>query len=529
MENHYLNDPLNLKELIQQIASFMRTNEQSFDLDTILGFLNRLLFDLDNHYDEPDAKASKLIQGIQKTLSGNPPSQKVADLAHNISGGQLDAFLMKNISEIVDAVQTSRRAPALWDSLLLKVSPLYFKKEELQTLHELISLHTLNGYGKFLLRLVKHGFSTLDNIPELAAKRLYEEAQTYDYDQPARFRLLKVAADYGNKQAALEYGNYMNRMRPSGVVPPQDAAEAFRYTYMALPLPSAMWNLAYQLESLQLSSDQVELLYYSIRINEKLRNSNAASHLSELEMVGCMAAGDKKRHVYDFAYKIYFYLGYSGFSKGFNSMAKLLTSERYGFELLTCKQFTSIDEIADYYYRKAIEGGCISAMQNVGIRKYKELLTAPQKDSFDVSYTEQLLKTASHYGLNRSTEVLGDFYLDCLPTPNILEAKRYFEEALKQTNSGNAYYHLGILATSWSDKAELFRKAMNAGKADAAYQYALAEHESYCIDHDCLHIRRALNAIEQYAPHMTPNVQEQSLVYSEELQKLLSKPSLDRG
>ena len=521
MEDKFLNDPLNIKDLIQHIASFMRESGQSFDLDTILGFMSRLLFDLESHYTEPDTKTEKIIHGIQKTLSGNPPSQRIADLALAICNGKLDALLQKNIAQIIDDVQTTSRAQVLWDSLLLKASPLYFGKHELQLLNNLVSARTAESYCEFLLLLVKHGFSSLDNIPELAAKRFYEEAQTYDYDQPARFRLLKVAADYGNKQAALEYGNYMNRTRPEGIVPPLDAAEAFRYTLMALPLPSAMWNLAYQLESLQLSSDQFNLLYYSIRINEKFKNSNVALHLHELGMVACMAVSEKKRQAYDFAYKIYFYLGYSGFAKGFNSMAKLLSSKRYEFELLDSAAFPDKSGMADYYYRKAVEGGCISAMQNVGIRKYKQLISTPQRDQFDVSYTEQLLQTASYYGLNRSTEVLGNFYLDCPSEPNYTEAKHYLEESVKLKNSGDAYYRLGLIASSWEDKADLYRRAMAAGKADAAYQYALAEHENYCIDDNRSRIRRAVNAIEQYSPRMSLEIQRQALAYADELRKLL--------
>lgn len=49
MEYQFLNDPLNIKDMIQRIASFMRESGQASAPDTILGFLNRLLFDLDSH------------------------------------------------------------------------------------------------------------------------------------------------------------------------------------------------------------------------------------------------------------------------------------------------------------------------------------------------------------------------------------------------------------------------------------------------------------------------------------------------
>ena len=334
MDEFFLNDPLNLKGQIQYIATFMKEANAATELDTILGFLTQLFSHLDRCYTESETETEKLIRAIQKALSGNPPSQRLRELAADIAEGRLDEYLHEMLQPIVAEICQTRHSQVLWDSLLLKASPLFFEKAELQRLQELTIDSSSEKRCEFLLLLIKHGFSTLDNIPELAAKRIYDEAQTYDFDQPARFRLLKVAADYCNRQAALEYGNYMNRTRADGVVPPQDAAEAFHYTLMALPLPSAMWNLAYQLESLQLSTEQFDLLCSNLKIDEKLKSNEFGPYLSELDSVACMAASDRKRSAYNYAYKIYFYLAYSGFSKGFNSLSKLLCQPQFEFKML---------------------------------------------------------------------------------------------------------------------------------------------------------------------------------------------------
>lgn len=202
-------------------------------------------------------------------------------------------------------------------------------------------------------------------------------------------------------------------------------------------------------------------------------------------------------------------------------MAKLLGSPRYEFALLDSEAYSSKIAMADRYYRKAIEGGCILAMQNVGIQKYGQLINSSQKSQYDILYTEKLLQTASYYGLSRSAESLGGFYLDCLDEPNYTEAKYYLEKSSKSKNRGDSFFRLGQIASSWEEKANLYRKAMESGKADAAYPYALAEHEIYCMDGDLSRIRRAVNAIEQYSLKMSHETQAQALSYADELRKLL--------
>lgn len=522
MVEQILNDTLNLKDLILSFTSFIRENSQSSPLNTMLGFIEELFKNLDlSEKDLPDIQMERLITDIQKLLSGNMQSQKVVSLARVICSGALDALLQKNIASIVMEVNTATAAPQFWSDLVVRASELYFSREEILFLQDRISLQTDEGYVACLLQLLKHGFATLDNIPAFAAKRFYEEAQTYDYDQPARFRLLKVAADYGNKQAALEYGNYMNRTRPDGQVPPLDAAEAFKYTLLALPLPSAMWNLAYQLESLQLTGDQTELLFYSVKIDDKLRGSEFDRCRHELGLVTCTATPNIKRQSFLYAYKMYFYLGYSGFSKGFNSIAKFLKVDSFGFSMPENTYFQNKSDLCNYYYRKAVSGGCISAMQNLGIQRYKEQKN--NEDPLDISYTKQLLQTAAYYGLQRSMETLGMFYLHCLPAPDYHEAKKCFLELNSYGENGNACYWLGMMAASWSEKADLFRRAMNAGNVNAAYQYALAEQEMYEMDRETSHIRRAINALEQYAPRMTPEAQRQARNYQRELIEIFEK------
>ena len=80
MDEFFLNDPLNLKGQIQYIATFMKEANAATALDTILGFLTQLFSHLDRCYTESETETEKLIRAIQKTLSGNPPSQRLREL-----------------------------------------------------------------------------------------------------------------------------------------------------------------------------------------------------------------------------------------------------------------------------------------------------------------------------------------------------------------------------------------------------------------------------------------------------------------
>ena len=97
-------------------------------------------------------------------------------------------------------------------------------------------------------------------------------------------------------------------------------------------------------------------------------------------------------------------------------------------------------------------GGCVAAMQSAGIQNYKQLTVKENRVTTDLQYTEQLLQTASYYGMNRSLSVLGDFYLDCLPKRDVGKAIGCYREALKIKKDGGIYYRLGLLSSSQSEK-----------------------------------------------------------------------------
>ena len=353
----------------------MKAANAATALDTILGFLTQLFSHLDRCYTESETETEKLIRAIQKTLSGNPPSQRLRELAADIAEGRLDEYLREMLRPIVAEICQVRHSQVLWDSLLLKASPLFFEKAELQRLQELTIDSSSEKCCEFLLLLIKHGFSTLESIPELAAKRIYDEAQTYDFDQPARFRLLKVAADYGNRQAALEYGNYMNRTRADRVVPPQDAAEAFHYTLMALPLPSAMWRSCLSVGiAASYLAEQFELLCSTLKINEKLKNSEFVPYLYELDSMLLVWLPRIRNEVsiimlirFISIWRILVSL------KGLIPCRSLLSQPQFEFKMLQGTEYLDKFSLADHYLRKAVMGGCVCGNAKRGHSKLQAI------------------------------------------------------------------------------------------------------------------------------------------------------------
>lgn len=561
MEEQYLNDPLNLKSLIIRFTDYYDKNVPTSGLKNMLGFLKCLLDGIDlekvNPPDKPSGrgktdpagktgekgKTDRVMLDIQKLLSGNVQPQKFSGLTQAICSGELDRPLLKNISRIVDEVSASPYAVGFWNDLALEASELFFSREEVQSLRRLLAPESAGRTAQeqtavcreCVLLLVKHSFATLANIPDLAGARFYELSQTLDFDNPSRYRLLKVAADCGSKDAALEYGNYINRIfRTHAQVPfaPQDSGESFRYTLKALPRPSAMWNLAYQLESMQLSPAQIDELIRTTRVDEKLRGDEFRDCIGELSSVMFMTSSPVERQAYSLAYRLHFYLAYSGFPKSFNSLAKFLGGQKYQIQLMKDCPFRTREEFRDYYLRKAIEGGDIFAMQNYGRQKYKELLRKKlegvdvmQACGDDVEYTRQLLQMAAGNGMPYSSETLGELYLRICGRPE--EARRHFENALAYGENAAASHYLGQLTppTEYEKRAALFEKAVQGGYYDAAYDYAAARYGQYASGNregrDMTHLRKAFDILEQCIPRMSDGLRERAESYRDYLRQEL--------
>lgn len=527
MNEYHLNDPLNLKDLILTFTGFLHDKHPDSQLDTMLYFLNQLfddsvisLVDFREKRDESarSKSADAVVTDLQKLLSGTPLPKNYTDFLLALREGRLDEALLNNIRPITQAIGQCSGSAAFWSRLQQRISPIFFSREESADLGR----HIADGaYELCLLKLLKHSFANLESIPPFAAKHIYEEAQTYDFDSPPRYRLLKLAADLGHERAAQEYGNYAHRMYREHNQP-DSLADAFRYTLKALPLPSALWNLAYQLMGQELSREQIDELKRVVKLDKKLKGPEFELCRQELELVHCMVSAPLAQESYELAYQLHFYLAYTGFAKGFNSLYVLLSGAKYGFELTgDDPRFPTKEALADHYLNQASSNSCLFALQNAGLRGYHRL-SRDQKpvDDWTLDYTQLLLQTAASYGLERSAVSLGELYLD-EPHPDRSQAQEWFQLALSYNQrSVRALYGLGLLSTSPEQKAAYFRRAISAGNregadipeqqlaARAALRYAEAKHTLHFLSGDALHLREAADAIRISFRQMSPEDQQ---------------------
>lgn len=540
MEEYYLNDPLNLKGLIQAITGFLHDNNPNTKLDNMVKFLN-LLFE-DNvifgivHAKHPGAGTAKakgaqsktsnpVVVDMQKLLSGTPLPKSYESFFECLRDGELDEAIRAKLQKVLSDIDGARNPAAFWRSLRSSITYPFFSRDEAKRLQGLIDG---KEYESCLLELLRHGFLNWKSIPAFSARHAYEEAQTYDFDSPPRYKLLKLAADLGHERAAQEYGNYAHRMYHDR----QQAdylSDAFRYTLKALPLPSALWNLAYQLMGQELSHEQVEELRRTINVENKLAGEDFEDVRPEKDYVHCMADTATQQSSYELAYHINFYLAYKGFAKGFNSLYVLLRMDKYGFELADNAPFADKAALADYYLQKAAANGCLFALQNTGLADSKRLLQQHREggavDPQELAYTRRMLQTAASYGMARSAVALGELYLDG-PDPEPDQAQKWLELAVSYNNHNvRALCDLGRLANSSEKKLQRFQDAMRAGSAEqagaadrqlaahAALLYAQERSRQYVLSSNSEYLRDADKFVRAFRSQMSPADQELAAQY----------------
>lgn len=506
MQQFSIIDPFNLRDFIKTVVDFVRQNDES-SMRTTLDLLELLFFEIG---ERTDGKKAKPVYDFQKALSGNIAPDKLEYIFDDIDQ------IYQNCKSIAVQIEEIPQYHSFLTGLVSSASRKFFEDWELEKLTSALDSHSETVTQDLIFQFLCHGFRNLDRIPAQLSQSLYAEAQTYDYNQPLRFSLLKTAADCGSKEAALEYGNYVNRTR-SRALSADEIEEAFTYTMMAVPMNAALWNLSYLLDQDCLSRQQIELLDANLKIDAKIEKLKD-SERKELGYVTCSLSNKHKKRAFVLAYKINFYLSCKGFTKAYNSLAKYLSLQIYGFQLNNNDQFEKIDDLIEYYYRKAIAGGNILAMHNMASKIQKR---HPKQSTEEFLFAENLLQTSVSMGMNSSYEALGLLYLDAGKTA---QAKDCLQYALDHSGrKGLILYKLGIIEPKLDEKVKFFLNAIREGYIDAAIDYALCEHNLFQLDGKSIHLRNAINILQQFA--LATNVEKRDvfLDIQNNLEEILEK------
>lgn len=568
-------DGLSLRGLTTEVSSYLKEHCASSKAKTVKGLLEILFQDV--LYKTPP-KNSKPEEGpfkvsiveLQKAVSGSPVSSAIRELGEQIAwSSAYDGILRERIPQItadIALAEIGGTPGELYSQLIKNTSPFFFSQNELKKLRELERDHK---YDELFLCLLKHGFATLDTIPQRIAQRLYEEALTYDPNSPTRFLLFKAAADQDHKLAALEYGGYMNRTRENGSVPEADTAVALTYTLKALPLAPAFWNLAYMLENHQLNESQVAQVIsvtgidaligklwekeQGSRIRIDAENYDSGLRDNPRERIPDYMFSNLLRYVHPIsgglvgesnmlAFKICYYLafGENRFYKAFNSMAKYCDTDnrRHAFEFFPVPglRFQNGHELAVYFYQIAIQGGSPPAMYNYGKTLFKELKETLKNESstnstekieeigFKSKYMECLLEASAETGFASSYETLGDYYQLCKKFDRAFENYR---KAIEIAPSAEVFFKLADIDSNDDNRRLYYEKALAMRVPNAAYYLAQLDYLQFSESNEeeksekVYLLTRALSKIRRYRSDMDNIIGAQVDILQAQIQKQL--------
>ena len=545
------NDPLNLRDYTVLVVEFIKKwGAAESNLRSTLSFLialfsgeNYSFFFKEGSTNTKSAEKSvkDLAETIRRMFTGNVHFSRMDTLSDRIVSGEYDLLLLKNLDTICTAIDSSSRSDAFYSHLVQLVSRRFFTESEERD----IRVFYEEGMFSYLhLVIIKHAFASLYNIPCFYADRLFEDAQTYDYDSPLRFSLMRISADCGNKNAALAYGNYLikattqtnqnqnlpddvadwmekeiqtmdacplrtkirnllserssaplsfeNDFKKSQTQRKSDYVEAFRYLLVAFPLPAAIWSAAFLIEQGYLGREQENLLKVTLKVHEKIEKLEEFDGVrDELATVIYTDDDPEKAETLLFVYSVYFFLAYSGFSKGFNSMAKLLHLGK--ISVYSAEYPFTTESLREKYWINAIKGGNPTAILNCGDKQLREIEASGTFDSHAGKevFTEELLTVASNLKFMKGSYYLGCFYQyagqirsqSLKSQTDLLELYKTAEE-LDQSGDGvegDLFYRIASLTNEPSERIAEYQKALRAGKIEASYHLALSLFNEYKV------------------------------------------------
>lgn len=511
-----LNDPLNLRDFIARLTDTIREKGgPDAAPKSIVGFLALILPNPDAadapkdggvSPAEPDAAKPQKpsnVSTMQRLLSGNIPysTKAVQSMADEICSGSRDAELLESMAVVANAILGSTEGSDYFEKRLYPlISFRFFSDEELRTLRSLLDE---KDYPRFLLELLKHGFGSLYNLPCFFSQRMYEEAVTCDFDSPHRYALMKAAADNGSRDAALEYANYLARHSDSG---------ADEYFLMAIPRPSAVWAIAYQLEIGWIGRDRLPKFQNAFRVDEKLNGPEFEPYRQELEGIVYGGQDPEMKETMLYIYRVYFYLAYTDYFKGFHSMAKQLESGTIRFDGPGSAEKTA--RLRKKYRDASIKASVvISSMSEGNYLLQKQMEDGKYEPGSEAERRSlELLELGAEMDLLYGNYHLGEYYeYISRRDPGKPESRKianaFYMRAAQLDTDGNGrqgklWLKLGLVSDSPEEKRKYFEMALDARQWDAAYYLADMEMNRYMSGGESalLHLYSAYKYLREYLP-----------------------------
>ena len=509
MDNY--NDAMNLKDFVEQLTNYIREKNGSSDAPkNIVSFFSLILTG-------EDTRKESLVSMMQRLLSGNISyeAKTVKALANEIVSGKRDDSLLRHLAVVSQAIEGCPNGDSFFETLYSQCSFRFFSREELQMLRSCLQKKD-NNHSKLLLLLVKHGFETLQNIPCFFAQRMYSEALTCDWDSPHRHALMKIAAEYGgHKEAALEYANYLARRYGQ-------TSDADEYFMRALPKKEAIWSLANRIEIRWISQDRVPAFRAALKVEDKIAGPEFEAYRWELEGITYGGSDPDREESMLFLYRVYFYLAYEDFFKGFHSMAKQLETGMIRFSGPDGE--AKAIKLRDKYRAAANKASCVISILSEGNSILQHYLETGKfvHGTVDEQNMLALLKLAADTDLLYAYFHLGEFYENLsrkglAPQENREAARGYFLRAEQLDSNGDGrggllWLKLGLVSDSREERQNYLEKALEARQWDAAFYLAEMWSEQ-CLSGGkaaLLHLLHAEKILTEYLPLISEQNREQA-------------------
>ena len=473
MNLEYVIDKINIKNLPEEIANFLQNNN-SQKFSNLRSFYKELLKTVN------DDLVDSYLNRILKYLSSDKESNIyiLDDFADSIYDDELKSFCEKLCNEIEKYSDSNQ----LYESLNKTLNRMFFDFKDFCNVKE---AHNENDYSKFMFLLLKHCFENYKiNIPNIAAKRIYDVAMTMD-DDDKKYHLIELSSDLGNYDASLVYSSYIYN---------EDPDEAINLYLKFKSYPFAQWKIAKAIEENRLRPETI------LTIKKNLKNLLIENSLTKHIKI----VNEKENKNLKLAFKIYDYCAENyNFNKAINSIGELLIDGS-----IIYKNEEESLKLGKEYLNKAIKLGDIDSVLSMALYYHNH------KDSkdYDEFLERKYFEISAKYGDFTACNYYGELLLK---NGNNKEAINFFIKAA-QGNNSYACKHLGEyyeINNDYKEAINYYKKAIQLNNYSAVLNLANLYHLLTNIYNDKAYEGMANILVKTYYEFLNDKEQKQVKIF----------------
>jgi len=416
MNIDYIIDKINIKTIPEIISGYMRDNNCK-KYNNSRSFYKELLSQINNNL------VDSYLNRILKYLSSDEES--VINIFEDINDGVYDESLKEFCIHLCNEIDRFSENKKLYEKINSSINRIYFEyKEFIETKFA----HNNEEYPVFMFNILKHAFHRYKiNLPNITAKRVYNEALVLDDNSEERRRLIELSSELGDQDAILLHASYIFD---------EDPNKAVELYLKCKSSPSALWKIAYSIENGIITPETV------LKVKKVLKD--ILSDKKNYEDITISNSQHNKNM--NLAVKIYMYCANKyTFNKALNRLGRLLINEKIKYKNSKNKS----KKLAIEYLTRAIRLGNIDSVTTMAIYYNNNRDNSDYDQYLERKYFEISAKYGNTLGCRYYGEILVEEGL-------IDDSIKYFKKAA-QNNEPVACYHLGKYYEMNNDYASAIR------------------------------------------------------------------------